>query len=334
VHWVLALLMPIGCMAGTVTDASLDLREGQVQIALRADIATADPQVSLGDVAILHSRDLPTLRRLVSLRLGSAPAVGAQAVVSRAAIARWIRSQLAIRDEQVQWSGSEETHVRRLAQELPGARLQREAETALREWLGRRTTRYEVQALTVVADLKLPAGALALQVRPFAQNAQPAQRMLVWVDVQVDGRFVRATPVSFQVDAYQEAWVAPAGVARGVALAPAMVERREVKITGRPAGEALPASRSEPGEIVSGWRTTKTVADGEPITVRNAAPAPLVARGEWVLLHLRSGLVELEGRAQAMQDAGLGQIVQVRSSGGSAPMMARVIAAGRVEAAL
>lgn len=333
-RWILSLLVPLSCLTGAVAGATPELREGQVQIALRADIAVAAAQVTLGDIAILHTRDLPTIQRLASLPLGRAPAAGSEGVVRRAAIAHWIRSQLGIRGEQVQWDGAEETRVRLLAQELPGGRLQRAAETALRNWLVPRTSRAEVQALPVVGELKLPPGPVALEVRPFAENAQPAPRMLVWVDVHVDGRFVRAVPVSFQVEAYQTAWVAPGAVASGVELGPGMVERREVKVTARPPGDSLRVSRSEAAGFTAGWRTTKPVADGEPITVHNAAPAPLIARGEWVSLRLKSGLVELERRAQVMQDAHLGQVVQVRASGGSAPVSARVVAAGQVEAIL
>ena len=331
---VLSLIVAFCWLTSPTASAALELREGQVQIALRADIAVAGEQVSLGDIAILRTRDLPTIQRLMSLSLGRAPTAGAQAVVRREAIARWIRGHLGLGREQVLWSGPDEARVRRLAQEIPGARLERTAETALRGWVAQRASRYQIQAVVTPGDLKVPAGPVELQVRPFADNAEPAQRMVVWLDVQVDGRFVRAVPVSFRVDAYRDAWVAPAGVANGVALAPRMVERREVKITGRPTGEGLPAGRLGSSPLVTGWRTTKPVGEGEPITVRNAAPAPLMARGEWVLLRLKSGFVELERRVQVMQDGDLGQVVQVRSSGGSAPVAARVMAAGRVEATL
>jgi flagella basal body P-ring formation protein FlgA len=86
--------------------------------------------------------------------------------------------------------------------------------------------------------------------------------------------------------------------------------------------------------VPDGRHTIKALAPGEAITARNTASTPMVGRGEWVLLRLKSGLVELESRVQAMQQGDLGQTVQVRSSGGSAPLAARVIARGQVEAML
>jgi flagella basal body P-ring formation protein FlgA len=314
--------------------AAVELAVGQIQIELRGETAVQEPQVRLGDVAILHTRNLPAIERLAALPLGRAPRLGGEAVVRRDAIAKWVRSRLGVARSQVLWSGPEEIHVRSLAQEVPATRLEQIAETALREWLAQRVSRYSVHALALPGDLKLPAGQVQVKARPIAGNAEPAERMVVWLDLQVGGRFVRALPVTFTVDAYRKAWVAPERVARGVALTPAIVERREIKITGRATGAPLPLDGSRPGEILAGWRTTKALAEGEAITAHNAGVAPLIARGEWVLVHLKSGAVEVERRAQAMQDGDLGQIVQVRSPRGPASLAARVMAPGRVEATL
>ena len=306
---------------------AVELGEGQVQIELRAQVIARAHEVRLGDVAHIYTRDLQTIQRLAALPLGQAPVAGGEAIVRRDVIARWVRSQLGIGRDQLQWSGPEETHVRRQAQEVPAARIEQAAQAALNEWLQPRASRYGTEVLALARDLQLPAGQVELKARPLAANGEPTPRMVVWMDVAVDGRFVRAVPVSFNVEAYREAWVAPAGVARGVPLAPGMVERREVDATSRSVA-ALPS------EIAGNWSTTKAIKEGEPLTARNVAPAPLVARGEWVALHLKSGLVQLEGRAQALQDGQLGQVVQVRSANGASPVAARIVAPGKVEAML
>jgi flagellar basal body P-ring formation protein FlgA len=313
--------------------SAVELGEGQVQIELRPLVTAREPEVRLGDVANIYTRDLPTIQRLSALPLGQAPLAGSEAVVRRDVIARWVRSQLGIGRDQVVWSGPEETHVRRLAQELPSARIEQAAKVALNDWLQSRASRYGTEVLPLPADLKLPAGRVELKARPLVANAEPTPRMVVWMDVLVEGRFVRAVPVSFNVEAYREAWVAPSNVARGVALAPGMVAKREVDITHRSAA-VLPVKGTQLGEAAAGWTTTKALKEGEPITERNVAPAPLVARGEWVALHLKSGLVQLEGRAQALQDGELGQVVQVRSTNGASPVAARIVAPGKVEAML
>jgi flagellar basal body P-ring formation protein FlgA len=330
---IFLLAVAVAATASAGQGNAFELGEGQVRIELRPQFVARQQEVRLGDIAILHTTDLPTIQRLSALPLGQAPAAGAEAVVRREVIARWVRSQLGIARDQVLWSGAEETNVRTLAQDYPAARIEQAAKAALREWMDKRATRYGVDALALPTDLKLPAGQVELKARPLAANADPAPRMVVWMDVQVDGRFVRTVPVSFAVEAYRDAWVAPAAIAGGVPLAPGMVEKREVQIAGRSAA-SVPAQAAQPGEIAAGLRTTRSLKEGEAITARNSAPAPAIARGDWVALHLKSGLVELESRAQALQNGELGQVVKVRSSGGASPVDARVVAPGRVEAML
>ena len=154
--------------------------------------------------------------------------------------------------------------------------------------------------------------------------------MVVWLDAKVDGNFARTVAVPFRVHAYRDAWVAPSAIGSGAPLTADRVKKREVDITRTPVAPLLATESQMPGQ----WQTTRAIRSGEVVTMRNAAPAPLVARGEWVALHLKSGGVELEGRAQALQDGELGQMVKVRSANRADPMTARIVAPGRVEAML
>jgi flagellar basal body P-ring formation protein FlgA len=305
---------------------------GQVHIELRPQVAARGEQVLLGDVAILRTRDLATIQRLAALPLGRAPRAGSEAVLGRDDIARWIRSQLGITRSQVEWTGPYQSTVRGVAQDLAAVRVEKAATAALREWLTQHASRYTMDALALPGDLQIPAGTVQLAPRPLAAGAEPQSRMTVWVDVFVDGRFARAVPVGFAVAAYREAWVAPRPMSAGVALKSSGVEWREVQVAGRT--EPGDGSSIVSTELPKGWQTTRALKEGEPLTPRNAAPTPAISRGEWVALHMKSGPVELESRVQALQDGQVGQIVQVRGTKGSAPVTARVVGAGRVEALL
>lgn len=78
----------------------------------------------------------------------------------------------------------------------------------------------------------------------------------------------------------------------------------------------------------------RTPATAMPTASRSPKGAVTVARGEWVSLRYRNGGVELESRAEVLQDGSTGDVVRVRASFANAPLQARVIAAGQVEAAL
>lgn len=332
VRTLLLLAMTLAGLAGPAGVHAFDLAEGQVRIEMREDFVAREQEVLLGDVANLYTRDLPTIRRLSALSLGRAPVAGAEAVVRRDTVARWVRSRLGMGADRILWGGAEETRVRVLEQYLPAARIEQAARSVLREWLGQRASRFEIDTLSLPGDIKVPVGEVELKARPLAANLEPASRMVVWMDVLAGGRFVRTVPVSFAVEAYREAWVAPAPVARGVPLEAVMAERREVAI----AGGSVPVSRqgSPVDGSTDGRRTTRAAKSGEPLTARNTAPLPAIARGDWVALHLKSGMVELERRAQALQDGELGQVVKVRAANNASPVEARVVAPGRVEVML
>ena len=58
----------------------------------------------------------------------------------------------------------------------------------------------------------------------------------------------------------------------------------------------------------------------------------LPLRGEWVTLLLKAGVTQLEGRAEALQEGDLGQVVKVRMAGAASSVDALVVDRGRVEA--
>ncbi|WP_158290276.1 flagellar basal body P-ring formation chaperone FlgA [Ramlibacter sp. WS9] len=329
---ILLLGLAVVAAASPVSGHAFELGAGQVSIELRPQFVARQSEVTLGDIAILHTTDLQTIQRLATLSLGRSPAVGNEAVVRRDVVSRWVRTQLGIPSGNVLWAGAEETHVSTVAQTLASDRVEQAARAALREWMATRATRYVIDAQPLPADIKLPAGNVELKARPLPANAEPTPRMAVWMDIQVDGRFIRTVPVNFAVDAFRDAWVAPAAVAGGVSLTPGMVEKREVKVTGY-ASSRFPEQGPQPG-TAAGLRTTRAIKEGEPVTMANSAPLPAIARGAWVALHLTSGVVALESRAQALQDGEVGQIVKVRSSSAASPVEARVVSPGRVEAIL
>ncbi len=304
------------------------LGDRQMQIELRPHFIARHPEVRLGDIAILHTRDLPTIEQLSALWIGQAPRTGAEMIVRRDMVARWVRSQLGIELEQVLWTGPEETRVHSMSQEFPAGRIERAAKLALRSWLGTHAGQHRVETLALASDVKLPGGTVELKVRPLGLNARPTPRMVVWVDVHVDGRPIRTVAVSFAVEAYRELGVARAGRNPGYAD---MNEDRESELS-RPPASGVPISR-RPNYALRDSRATEAPGESERHTT-GKAPAPGVARGDWVVVHLSSGLVELEGRAQALQDGEVGQLVTVRPAKGASPVQARVVAPGHVEATL
>jgi flagella basal body P-ring formation protein FlgA len=87
------------------------------------------------------------------------------------------------------------------------------------------------------------------------------------------------------------------------------------------------AWQGEPeGQLLRG-----TVVAGGYLGAQQVVQPPAVSRGEQVELLHRIGAVEVLATASALQDASVGQRVQVRVGAAHGAVMARVVAPGRVE---
>lgn len=300
---------------------------GQVEIELRPEVVALHRQVRLGDVAYLHTTDLGAIQRLVELPLGQAPQAGNEAVLERKVLARWIRGQIGLTSEQVVWRGSERSRVRGSVQTLPAAQIEQTARAALENWLVARSNRFDIEGLGLRHDINLPVGRIELRARSLPWGSRPSSRMVVWVDVWVDGGFVRTVPVNFLVEAYRDAWVAKSAVAPGVALSSAMLERKEVDVVSQP---IRPAAAEPPADL--SLRSLRSLKPGEAVNTLNTARVATVGRGESVTLYLKAGGMRMESRAESLQEGDMGQVVRVRVAGATSPIEARVVDRGRVEA--
>lgn len=317
---LLSLVTLTACLAPAWADSP------RAAVELRNVVEAASEQVVLGDVATIRCNDLQLMRQLVNLPLGSAPAGVQLPAVRRESLDRWIRARLALGPDQITWLGAESVDVQRATQVVTAQGLEQAARLALTQWLATKATRYAADATASLRDVRVARGELQIRPRPIEASA-PSSRMTLWLDLFVDGVFARAVPVTFHVDAYAQGWVAAADLAPGTRLDAAVLSRRELKSTGG----ALPAADAPVGSV----RAARALKSGEALTAANTAVAPAVARGDWVAVHLRAGDIEIEQRAQALQDGELGQLVRVRRDGADAePISARVVGHQRVEIAL
>jgi flagellar basal body P-ring formation protein FlgA len=312
----------------TATAAAAELGPGQVEIGLRPDVTATHRTIVLDEIASLRTTDLQMLRRLMELPLGEAPRPGSEALLKRERLAHWIRSRVGIAPEQLVWKGAEQTQVRTAIQRLGSQPLEEVARTALQQWLQPRTSRFSVETARAVQEVSLPPGKVAITARALPANAQPTSHMVVWVDVSVDGAFIRAVPVNFQVEAFREAWVVSDTIAAGTPLTGHLLKARELPVMARPVALVAPKGTREGGSIQS----VRRLHPGEPVTEENTQKLAAVRRGDMVSLQFRAGPVQLEGRAKALQEGEIGELVRVRMTGAAVPVHARVIEPGRVEA--
>lgn len=327
----LALLAVLSLCAGTSSGAT----GGQpgadgVAVRLRPSASVARLDVTLGEIADVDGRDTAQVQRLRSLPLGRLDAAGAQSQLDRGAIARWVCAQEGLCGAQVAWRGAARVTIRKTLHEVAPARLVDVARQELERALAPLGARLEIAALAAADRVALPPGRAEFRARRLPAGTEPGQRMTVWVDTSVDGRFVRAVPVCFEVAAHVPTWVAKEALPAGARVTAAAFQPGQVDLAGEPGGDP----RRFAATLASGDALVLRHAlhAGEPLTTANSAPAPLVARGDMAQLFIRDAAIEIESRVEVLQDGLLGQRVRVRAKNAAGPVMARVTGAGRLEA--
>ena len=331
-----AVMSTLAIAAPSLVRVGGSASEPSVSIELRPLVRVERANVRLGDIAFLTSSDLPTLRRLMALPIGTAPRAGTLVTLDRDTIARWVEVRGGLQSVDatfgIRWSGSGETSIETAAQEMPGEAVVEAARSALVGWLSQRSVRAEVQPVSSARDLILPAGVPMLRVRPLSSQSQPSRRMLVWVDAWVDERFVRTTAVTFEVNAWASLPVATEDMRRGAQVDAVLLrgatELRVVDLTNIRQGTPVSSS----AELDAGrLRLRRPLKPGEVLTIAHLEPAPAVVRGNWAHLQAGSGAVSVESRVEVLQDGRTGQLVRVKVPGSSGEVMARVTGPGRVE---
>jgi flagellar basal body P-ring formation protein FlgA len=170
----------------------------------------------------------------------------------------------------------------------------------------------------------IPAGRLEFRARPPSQADLLAKRLSLWVEIWVDEHLVRTVPVGFELSAFGPAYVAGRSQSAGEILEPSNLEVREVEWSGR---DLLPVESSTRQAL----RLRRPLEAGAVLTRAHVEPAPALTQGAWATLHVRQGLVDLEGRVEVLQDGRTGQMVRVKLPGASASILARVTGPESVE---
>jgi flagella basal body P-ring formation protein FlgA len=204
--------------------------------------------------------------------------------------------------------------------------LSRHAVAYLGDWLGRHADRYEVEPdPATMPSFTLPKGSVEVRVRPLPEGTRPSARMPLWLDVFIDGRPERSVLLASRVKAYRQAWTVNADLAAGTRLDPRFLHREEVDV----AASGIEPWQGDPASAVLRTRLLR----GAALTSANVAAAFAVSRGERVLASSRVGGIEVLAAAQALQDADVGQRIQVRVDAAKGPVLATVLEPGRVEIA-
>ncbi len=164
-----------------------------------------------------------------------------------------------------------------------------------------------------------PITAAALRSEWLARSAVPSGAAS---GLELEGGFQMARDVpaghlilGAEVSSTRQVLVARQPLIAGRLLEPGMVELRHVPSAGLGAGVITDPRVADQSEVVRNFQP------GEPLRITDLRPALLVRRGDEVLLTLRSsGSIEVSVKAEALQDARLGERIQLKNLESGRPL--------------
>jgi flagella basal body P-ring formation protein FlgA len=295
---------------------------GGVRVVLKDAVVLDKATCRLGDLADISAANEAVAALLENVEVDVAPSMTAPVQISRARLARLVRTRLPRMHRTIRWEGAEVVAVTRQTVPYALSAVVDFAERALRARLEPGAESLTLQALPQVRELRVPSGDVTLRLSEPVADV-PARRMMVPVDILTDGVFVRSVPAWFAVRAFQEALVATGSFPMGYRptqsdFVPALVEVTAVSGLPEPVSTEL-----------AGQRLKRSVEAGGVLLKGYLEPAPAVARGEPVEFAYAEGVIRIEGKGRALADAGIGQAVSIRF--GNETVLATVVGPGQVD---
>lgn len=276
-----------------------------VAIELVAEAPVTGVFYALEEIARVEAEDPELARRVAARRIGRAPRVGQSHGVSRSDVAARVLHAFPELRGRIEWRGSALVQVRGLGQTLLVEDYVAQAQAALEAWLAPRFAQYRLEPVAARAPVSLPLGAVTVRPR-LDSKIVPRRRMSVWLDFYVDAVHYRSLPVWFALSASRPGFVARHDLSAGIRPAPDTLRAAMVPVSGR-------CERLADETLVGGnVRLLAAVQQGRPLCAENLAPRPAVARGEQLVITARSGPIEVQALATALEDGRPGQTIDVR----------------------
>ena len=188
--------------------------------------------------------------------------------------------------------------------------------------LADRKGRVEAAAISKPCEVSLPEGAVKLASRFAATRVRP--RMIVWVDVRVNGRLQQSVPVTLDVHWYRAALVARESLAAKVPLSADRFSLEEVDAAAT-RGEPLMAAQ------LQGMRLRRELEAGAVLGSEDVESQPDVIAGEKVDVYAAAGRVVVRTVGIAQRDGFAGDPINARLEKANESVRVRVIGKNRAQ---
>ena len=302
-----------------------------VQLDLRSVVQVKSVRLTLADLVNVDAAIQKEEAQLLAMPIGTMSLTVSNMVVQRKSLEKWVRQHAGTRGKDIHWIGANEVNIRLQTQLVDAAKISSYARNSIEEWIKLNTSdagssNIHIKDLGELQAVKVPAGEVKMRVSRLSEPPAMRKRLTVLLDIFVADQLVKSTPVLFEISGSRQVLLAKHDIVRGEALSESDVELKEVDIFSDVNEPLLQVDFAK-----AAVRAKSGLHKGAILNRANVETVPDVARGDFVVLLARDGLVSIESRVEAMQDGYVGQIIKVRPGNSNNQILAKIIEPGKVE---
>lgn len=309
------LVLGLAGLVGLVAFGGLGIAQEPARVTLRFrdEAVLQGGRVRLADIASVETADAAVKAELERLSLGVSPRVG-QTLSLRADGVRLLlrrdKELLNIAEKDVAFEGAAMTRVRVMSQEIESSALL----DPLRRWVENAAVttfgaeRVEVEFLTTPPKVTVPKGDWTVESGLKRLPARLPAMLSMPVSVAVDGVPYQNLTLALKLRAYRTIAVATRAIHRHEELALGDIEMKETDLTTLN-GETPVDSADD----LLGWRATRNLSAGDPLTRENSESVPVIAKGDPITLYLEAPQMRLVLVGEAEQDGRPGDVIRCKN---------------------
>ncbi|MBI4611240.1 MAG: flagellar basal body P-ring formation protein FlgA [Candidatus Rokubacteria bacterium] len=296
----------VGLLLLTVAAGTPAVAGAAATVILPSEATVPGPQVRLGEIAEVRTKDQALAARLLALDLGTAAPAGLTRIIDRAALRQRLRQAEVPGD--IEFAGAERVHVSTDAVEVPPDMILDTAHRWLLERLHADPAQTIATPLSVPRGVVLPRGNPTLRVHHHGGPIHDGFVTLVVEASLTDAsgqRTVRYSQVSFQIERLRRVVVAVRPL-----LQKRLIAESDVRIEARSGFQIPPAALTELSDVV-GKEVARETGAGEVLTTHMVRLPIAVRRGTPIMLLLDGPGFRITARGVALEEGGVGQMIRV-----------------------
>ena len=277
-----------------------------VVIRLPEKATVVGPEITLGEIAEVIGNERTVEDRLRRLTLGRAAPVGDKVKMTLASVKIALRRE-GYSLEGFAFGGADAVEVLTSSQSLDSADLLPQVKAFVAGQTSESPDNIEVKMEGTGKKILLPAGAVSAQFRPSFSGRYEGP-VLLTAELKVDGRQVRVLPLRVEVEITRPAVTASRRIGKDEKFT-----NENVSLVRTPGSKLLRGCFGRL-DAVLGHTAALPILAGSVIRLEDIYDPPVIRHGQVVQGVVEKGSIELSVEVRAIEDAKVGDSIQVENT--------------------